>query len=99
MPRRSTPRSQTVDTAFPVRIKIRVPPNGLGMVLDDCFRWLNDNVGAERFAQAATASLGGSATAFYFLCLEDAQRFVDAFGVLELADGTLSPAYSLIRKH
>ena len=94
MPRRSTPRKLQVDTAFPVRIKIRVPPHGLGMVLDDCFRWLNDNVGAERFAQAATGSLGGSATAIYFLCLEDALRFVDAFPGLELADGTMSPAYS-----
>jgi hypothetical protein len=78
-----------------VRVKIRVPANGLGMVLDDCFKWLNDNVGPERFAQAATATLGGSATAFYFLCLEDAQRFVDAFGYLELADGTHAPSYGL----
>jgi hypothetical protein len=94
MPRRSTPRKLQVDTAFPVRIKIRVPPHGLGMVLDDCYKWLNDNVGSDRFSQAATASLGGSATAFYFLCLEDALRFVDALPILELADGTLSPAYS-----
>ena len=64
------------------------------MVLDDCFNWLNDNVGSERFAQAATATLGSSATAFYFLCLEDALRFVDAFPMLELADVTVSPAHS-----
>ena len=93
MPRRSTPRKLQVDTAFPVRIKIRVPPHGLGMVLDDCLRWLNVHVGAERFAQAATATLGGSATAFYFLYLEDAQRFVDAFPALRLADGTLAASY------
>jgi hypothetical protein len=57
------------------------------MVLDDCFRWLNDNVGSEKFSQATTATLGSSATAFYFLCLEDALSFLNAFPVLELADG------------
>lgn len=93
MPRRSTPRKLQVDTAFPVRVKIRVPPDGLGMLLDECFRWLNENVGTERFAQAATGSLGGCATAFYFLTVEDAQRFLDAFPVLELADGTLAPSF------
>lgn len=76
-----------------MRIKVRVPPHGLGMVLDDCFRWLNENVGSERFSQAATGSVGGSATAFYFLCLEDAMRFVDEFPELELADGTIAPSY------
>ena len=83
-----------VDTAFTVRIKIRVPPHGLGKVLDECFRWLNDNVGTERFSQAATAKLGTSATAFYFLCLEDFLSFLNAFTELETADGTVSPAYS-----
>jgi hypothetical protein len=64
------------------------------MVLDDCFRWLNNNVGSERFSQAATGTLGGNATAFYFLCLEDARRFMETFGDLKLADGTTSPAYT-----
>lgn len=44
MPRRSTPRKLVVDAAFPVRVKIRVPPDGLGLLLDECFngvlRWL-----------------------------------------------------------
>ena len=93
MPRRSTPRKLQVDTAFPVRVKIRVPPDGLGLVLDECFRWLNENVGTERFAQAATGSLGGCATAFYFVSVEDALRFVNAFPELDLADGTPLRSY------
>ena len=76
MLRRSPPRKLQIDTAFPVRVKIRVPPNGLGMAFEECFKWLNESVGSDRFTQAATASLGGSATAFYFLCLEDALRFL-----------------------
>ena len=93
MSRPLTPRKLQVDTALPVRIKIGVPSHGVGMVLDDCFRWLNENVGSERISQAAAATLGGSATAFYFLCLEDALRFVDAFPGLELADGTIAASY------
>ena len=93
MARRSTPRKLVVDTAFPVRVKIRVPSDGLGLLLDECVTWLNQNVGDERFAQAATTSIGGNATAFHFVDVVDALRFVDAFPELELADGTVSRAY------
>lgn len=93
MPRRSAPRKLIDDTAFPVRVKIRVPPNGLGMLLDECLRWLNVNVGHQRYSHASTTSLGGNATAFYFVEVNDALRFVDAFPMLELADGTQAPSY------
>lgn len=93
MPRRSTPQKTLDDTAFPVRVKIRVPPNGLGMLLDDCFRWLNVNVGHQRYSHASTTALGGNATAFYFVEVNDAMRFVDAFPMLKLADGTQAPSY------
>lgn len=58
-----------------MRIKIRVPPIGLGNRLSDIHVWLRDNVTAGDSAHQSARSLGQQAVAFYF-------RYI------ELADGT-----------
>lgn len=64
------------------------------MTLDiDTQVWLRANMDPLAWAWGPTHGVGVQATAYYFRRLEDAQRFVDAFPQLELADGVRSPAY------
>lgn len=94
MSRRTTPQSKTDDLAFPVRLKIAVPAFGLGGDLVRIETWLREHIGAGNFAQASAAAIGGSAHAIYFKEPTDAVRFREAFPCLDLADGTISPAYT-----
>lgn len=92
MPRRSTPQRRIDDIAFPVRVKVVVPPNGFGRRFDDMHAWLDRTVGRGDYAHHATEAMGAQATAFYFRDPATAAAFVDAFG-LELADGTNACTY------
>ena len=94
MSRRTSPQSRSDDVAFPVRIKIAVPRLGLGRRLDDIEAWLRAHVGRGGFACHSAVSTGTDALAIHFLNIEDAARFLAAFPDLELANGTLSAAYS-----
>lgn len=90
MVRRSTPQRVVDDRAFPVRVKIVVPGLGLGKLAVDTAYWLQENLPRGDFAFHSAAEIGPTAkTAFYFRRVEDAQRFLDQFPMLELADGTL----------
>jgi hypothetical protein len=53
---------------FPVRIRIGVPPEGLGGRLDAIKAWLDDNCGAEGWAMAPTGLRGvlNDAVSVYF---------------------------------
>lgn len=85
------------ELAFPVRLKFRVPENGLGATLDRMMVWLRANVPAVDFACHSAPGLACSTAAFYFRNLETAQAFMGAFPAAELADGIASPAYSTAR--
>ncbi len=94
MNRRSTPQKKTDDTAFPIRIKVAIPKRGMGMLTGAYHNWLNEELGPGHFANHSTSTVGGSATAFYFRDLDNARQFLEAFPMLNLADGTTSVAYS-----
>jgi hypothetical protein len=53
---------------FPVRIRIEVPPEGLGTRLDQLKAWLDDNCGAEGWAMTPSGLRGvlNDAVAVYF---------------------------------
>lgn len=87
MSRHTAPQKRRVDDAFPIRIKIKIPPRGLGNLLSDIHRWVGDNLGPERCRNFSTRGTFCQATAFYFRSMADAQAFLDAFPMLELADG------------
>jgi hypothetical protein len=93
MARRSTPQSKTDDLAFPVRVKIAIPPLGLGRMTNLADEWLKTELGPRRWALHSQQGLGGTTAAYYFRTAEDAQRFVEAFPDLELADGVRSTWY------
>lgn len=94
MSRRSTPQQITDDTAFPVRVKIAVPGNGLGTQMLDVHRWFEAMLAPGDHANHAATTTGGSATAFYFRDIEAAGAFVRRFPELVLADGTMSNSYT-----
>ena len=87
MSRHASPNKKRIDDAFPVRVKIKVPPTGLGNLVHDTQIWLRDNCGVDGAASLSTSGVYCDAKAFYFRNVEDAQRFLEAFPDLELADG------------
>ena len=63
---------------FPVRIKIAVPPEGLGSRLDQIFAWLDANCGADGWTSAPSSTRGviNDALAIYFADVTLANAFV-----------------------
>ena len=91
MVRRSTPRSKTDDRAFPVRVKVRNPVSGPGWLpMTQAEVWLREQLGAGEYAHHGQPGFDCHTMAFYFRSVEAAQRFLDAFPVFRLADGTSS---------
>ena len=91
---RSTPQRTTDDAAFPIRLKVRVPPSGSGFLLTDMHLWLTSEVGPGSFAHHSGGTLGGGVTALYFRRAEDLVRLLEAFPILAPADSTTSRAYT-----
>lgn len=79
MTRRTTPSAKRDDDAFPIRVKLAVPPEGLGKRLDEINAWLRANLPQHHFAIHSARTIGGSAMAIHFMALDDARRFLDAF--------------------
>lgn len=93
MERRSPPQKRIDDHAFPVRVKVVVPGRGFENLLPAMHRWLDAEIGRGGYAMHGAAATGTDATAWYFRRVEEAQAFVAAFPMLELADGTELPTY------
>jgi len=47
MVRRSTPMSETAESLFPVRVRVLVPPGGLGLRLNEMHEWLREHAPKE----------------------------------------------------
>jgi len=86
MSRHTSPNKRRIDDAFPVRVKVVVPPGGLGNLLSEIHAWIKANLTHERCRNLPVRSVYCQATAYHFRTLEDAQAFLDAFPMLELAD-------------
>jgi hypothetical protein len=63
---------------FPVRIRIAVPPDGLGSRLDQIFAWLDTNCGSDGWTLTPSSTLGvvNDALAVYFADVTTASAFV-----------------------
>lgn len=93
MARRTAPQRDTDDLAFPIRVKVMVPPTGLGTELNRALVWLKENLPPGDYAQHGAGTLGGDTVGFHFRRIEDAAAFLAAFPRLELADTTTSRGY------
>jgi hypothetical protein len=80
MVRRSAPARVQAERAFPVRVRIAVPPNGFGTQLDLMYGWLNLHAGRGNYEiHGAPNDLGVDACYFYFMDVRIAHAFVERF--------------------
>jgi hypothetical protein len=72
---------QEAERHFPVRVRIAVPPGGLGRQLAIMHAWLDDTCGATAWASAPAGLAGvvNDAIAFYFADPAFAHAFVNRF--------------------
>jgi hypothetical protein len=63
---------------FPVRIRVGVPPEGLGQHLDGLHAWLDENCGADGWAMTPSGIWGviNDAVSIYFIDATLASAFV-----------------------
>jgi hypothetical protein len=81
MTRTSQLARREAEQRYPVRVRIAVPPEGLGRQLALMHAWLDDTCGHEGWATApaGTASIVNDAIAFYFVSAAFAHAFVARF--------------------
>jgi hypothetical protein len=91
MVRRSTPQNKTDDSAFPVRIYLRVPKDAYGPTYNALHSWLVAEVRRGEFAWHSGGSGSGfDRSALYFRHPSVAVAMLAAFPELVLSDGTMS---------
>jgi len=89
MVRRSPPRAQLDNRAFPVRVLVHNDVSDtLTLRLTAAQAWLNENIGRGEWAMHGQASIGLHAMGIYFRSIDAAERFFDAHPHFELVDTT-----------
>jgi hypothetical protein len=81
MIRASIRAQREAERRYPVRVRIAVPPEGLGRQLEIMHAWLDETCGAEAWAAAPAGTTGivNDALAFYFEDAAFAHAFVARF--------------------
>jgi hypothetical protein len=81
MTRASIQARQQTERRFPVRVRIAVPPDGLGRQIEIMYAWLDETCGAEGWGMAPAGLVGvlNDAIAFYFDDAAFAHAFVARF--------------------
>ncbi|MGA8755078.1 MAG: hypothetical protein WB611_01920 [Stellaceae bacterium] len=81
MTRASRQAQREAERQFPVRVRIAVPPEGLGRQLMLMHAWLDETCGAGGWASAPAGTIGvvNDAVAFYFESAAFAHAFVARF--------------------
>jgi hypothetical protein len=79
--RASQQAQREAEQRYPVRVRIAVPPDGLGAQLTLMHAWLDDTCGGEGWATAPAGTVGvvNDAIAFYFADAAFAHAFVARF--------------------
>ena len=83
MTRASIQARQQTERRFPVRVRIAVPPEGLGRQIEIMHAWLDETCGAEGWGMAPAGLVGvlNDAIAFYFDDAASPMRLSPAFVV------------------
>jgi len=92
MPRNPREMMMMAEHSFPVRIRIAVPPGGLGQRLTQLTAWLDENCGSDGWAMTPSGMRGvlNDAVSVYFLDATLASAFVARWCAgyrVETADG------------
>ncbi|HEY1797224.1 MAG TPA: hypothetical protein VGG57_14025 [Stellaceae bacterium] len=96
------PLQRDTDRAFPVRVRLAVPPDGFGRQLATMHAWLDETCGRDGWASApaGVAGIVNDAVAFYFEDAAFAHAFVNRFCCgycLVETDRSVPGAFSLRR--
>lgn len=95
MIRRTEPQWKTDEAYFPVRVRFRVPPFGLGKLTWPMLEWLDGEVGRGDYAwHSAGRNVDRDRFAIHFRHPNPASAFVSAFPTLEIADDTTAVTYT-----
>ncbi len=79
--RAPSPKKKRCEREFPVRLRVKVPPEGFGKQLDEMFSWLDREIGRGNYEQNSDTQVGQDATSFYFLSAGDALKFEKEFNI------------------
>lgn len=81
MTRASTQARRQTEERYPVRVRIALPPEGLGRQIEVMHGWLDETCGSEGWAMAPAGFVGirNDAIAFYFDDAAFAHAFVARF--------------------
>ncbi len=94
MVKRATPQHKIDERAFPIRAHIYVPKDGFGILLTPVLEWLDREVSRRSYAwHSGGLVMGRDVVALYLREPEHLVALLQAWPMLELADGTLSPFY------
>jgi len=72
---------RAAEQRYPVRVRIALPPEGLGRQIEIMYTWLDETCGAEGWATAPAGTVGvvNDAIALYFADTAFAHAFVARF--------------------
>ncbi|ALJ81555.1 hypothetical protein [Ketogulonicigenium vulgare] len=96
MTRRSTTQEKKDRDAWPITLRFRVPELGFhGLGRDnDPYEWTRLTLGLGEYTTTSLHIPAGDISCWHFRSMEDAQRFVERFPMLELFDGTTEMTYN-----
>ncbi|GHC65652.1 hypothetical protein [Neogemmobacter tilapiae] len=95
MVQRTPPQYKTDDAAFPVRLYIVVPGDGLGKLMDVIYDRLVRELGRGEFAWHSGGAYGAqNRAAIYFRHPAAAAALLEAIPEIKIADGTMASTYS-----
>ncbi len=85
---------KTDRTAFPIRVRFKIPSGGFGTRLHDLHDWLRTEVRPGEYAIHSSPGLAMDAIGIHLRSIEGAWQMIRAFPDLVLADGTRHRVYS-----
>lgn len=89
MVRRSPPRRQLDDRAFPIRVLVAdLARDTLALRLTEAQAWLNEHIGQGQWAMHGQSAIGLDGMGIYLRTVEAAELFLAAHPHMELADTT-----------
>ncbi len=86
MASRSRSNKKSIDErVFPIRVRYRVPEEGLGKRMETIYNWLNHELGRSQYSENADCLPGkGDGISYYFFSLADAFRHYELMDELGL---------------
>ena len=80
-------KNRVIGDTYPIRVKVKIAARGVGNLIGEIHSWIRDNMAPNRCKYLPFRANHQQATASHFCNLNDAQAFLEAFPMLQLAGG------------